>query len=170
MKRTAVEGIVVAIFVLAIVQIGASCATKGILGDGKLEPMAKTAVGIGAAAASAVAPEYAGVIAAAKDKLVNMGGEEAAEAMLTDAEFFAAAKRLGFGVSLVYRVAGVIVAGESVSWTWNIIRAHTGADAVPPSADEVADAVDGTGAEPVSDLDAEADALFDRIEVKKKVK
>ena len=146
------------------------CATKGKIGDGKLEPATKAAVKIGAAAAGVAAPEYAGAIKAAGDKLASMGAEEVAGAMLTDAEFFAAAKRLGFGVSLVYRYKGAVVDGADVSWTWSADRSHTGADAVPPSADEVGAAVEGTGADPESALDAEIDAAFERLAEKKKAK
>lgn len=159
--------ILVSIVVLALLS---GCATKGKIGDGKLEPAAKAAVKLGAAAAGVAAPEYAGAIKAAGDKLANMGSEEVAEAMLTDAEFFAAAKRLGFGVSLVYRYKGAVVDGADVSWTWSADRSHTGADAVPPSADEVEAAVEGTGADPESGLDAEIDAAFERLAEKKKAK
>ena len=152
--------ILVSIVALALLS---GCATKGKIGDGKLEPAAKAAVKLGAAAAGVATPEYAGAIKAAGDKLANMGSEEVAEAMLTDAEFFAAAKRLGFGVSLVYRYKGAVVEGADVSWTWSADRSHTGADAVPPSAEEVSAAVSGESSEAESDIDARLDAAFEQL-------
>lgn len=157
---------------LAMLALLSGCASNGkkIIGDGKLEPATKAAVKLGAAAAAVAAPEYAGAIKAAGDKLADMGSEEVADAMLTDAEFFAAAKRLGFGVSLVYRYKGAVVDGADVSWTWSADRSHTGADAVPPSAEEVSAAVSGESAETESDIDARIDAAFERLAEKKKAK
>ena len=170
---------------LAMLALLSGCASNGkkIIGDGKLEPATKAAVKLGAAAAAAAAPEYAGAIKAAGDKLADtgseevagdkladMGSEEVADAMLTDAEFFAAAKRLGFGVSLVYRYKGAVVDGADVSWTWSADRSHTGADAVPPSAEEVSAAVSGESAETESDIDARLDAAFEQLEARKKAK
>jgi len=154
---------------MAVCWFGAGCAT---VGDGKLEPGTKLAVGAAATAAKIAAPDYAGAIDAAKDKLVTMGEAPSAtaDAMLTDAQFFAAAKRLGFGVSLVYRYKGAVVDGADVSWTWSADRSHTGADAVPPSAEEVSAAVSGESAETESDIDARLDAAFEQLEARKKAK
>ena len=58
--------ILVSIVALALLS---GCATKGKIGDGKLEPAAKAAVKLGAAAAGVATPEYAGAIKAAGDKL-----------------------------------------------------------------------------------------------------
>ena len=176
-----------AIAAFALLGLSTGCATTSKIGDGKLEPGTKLAVGAAATAAKIAAPDYAGAIDAAKDKLVTMGeapsatadamlvtmGEApsaTADAMLTDAQFFAAAKRLGFGVSLVYRYKGAVVDGADVSWTWSADRSHTGADAVPPSAEEVSAAVSGESAEAESDIDARLDAAFERLAEKKKAK
>lgn len=145
---------------------GTGCATKGKIGNGELEPLTKTAINLGATAASVAAPEYAGAIKTVKDKLT--GAEATASAMLTDAEFFAWAKKMGFIVSLVYRVDGAIVAGETVSWTWNISRAHTGADSVPPSAEAVEEATADTGVD--AQFDAAAAAYEAAQAAKKKAK
>ncbi len=173
MKRTTLISVLLSIAAaMALLGLSMGCATVPKVGDGKLEPVTKTAVGLGASAAKIAAPEYAGAIDAAKDKIVNMGKAPAAtaDAMLTDAEFFAAAKRLGFGVSLVYRYKGAVVDGADVSWTWSADRSHTGADAVPPSAEEVSAAVSGESAEAESDIDARLDAAFERLAEKKKAK
>jgi len=144
----------------------AGCATAPKIGDGKLEPTTKTALDIASGAAALAAPEYAELIQSVKGRL-SSGGTETADSMLSDAEFFAIAKRLGFIVSLVYRVDGAIVPGESVSWTWAISRSHTGADAIPPSPEEVADLVDGAGETP-DGIDARIDEAFERMEAKSK--
>lgn len=174
MKRTALlSGLLSIAAAIGLLWLSAGCATahlKGKIGDGKLEPATKAVVGLGASAAKIAAPEYAGAIDAVKDKIVGMGEESTAERMLTDAEFFAAAKRLGFGVSLVYRYKGAVVDGADVSWTWSADRSHTGADAVPPLTEEVAAAVSGESTGSEADIDARLDAAFERIAEKKKAK
>lgn len=157
-QTTIVSGLLSIIAASAMLWLGSGCTTAPKIGDGKLEPATKTAVGLAANAAKIAAPEYAGAIDAAKDRIVGLGEPEAAAAqMLTDAEFFAAAKRLGFDVSLTYYYKGSPCAAEDVAWEFATKRRHTGADGTPP---EDAAAED--------EIDARLDAAAERLAEKKK--
>jgi hypothetical protein len=147
--------------VMAFIGLMNGCTTAPNIGDGKLEPVTRTAVGLAATAAKVAAPEYAGAIDATKDKIVNMGEPEAVAAqMLTDAEYFAAAKRLGFDVTLTYYYKGSPCAAEDVAWEFATKRRHTGADITPPDAAAVEEAVSG---ESESDIDARFDTVAERL-------
>ena len=158
MKQTTIlSGLLSILAASSLLWFNSGCTTAPKIGDGKLEPATKTAVGLAANAAKIAAPEYAGAIDAAKDRIVGLGEPEAAAAqMLTDAEFFAAAKRLGFDVSLTYYYKGSPCAAEDVAWEFATKRRHTGAEITPPDAAAVQESVSGDAE---SDIDARLDAI-----------
>lgn len=166
----------VALSVLALVMTG--CATaplKGKIGDGNLEPVTKTAVGLAATAAKVAAPEYAGAIAATKDKIVNMGEPEAAAAkapgQYTEDEIDAIMKAAGYGYAYTVFMDGVVIDDFSrFSYRKQYIQTGTGADVDPVSMVLGAQIEAAEGDDAESDIDARLDAAFERLAEKKKAK
>lgn len=75
MKRTIVEGIVVAIFIYAVVQIATGCAALGKVGDGKLEPITKGAAKAALTAGAVAAPEYAAILKRIQAQIESYGAD-----------------------------------------------------------------------------------------------
>ena len=148
------------------------CATGGkkIIGDGKLEPAAKTAVSLGASAASLAAPQYAGPIQAVADKIVAMG-EEPKPA--TSEELVAAVMEAA-GYTKLYTVyMDGIVINDFSRFTYRRAWEQTGTGAtVDPVAmvESAAGTVPAIAEEPESALDARIDAAGEAIAAKKKAK
>lgn len=154
---------------------GAGCATKGkkVIGDGKLEPITKTAVGVAAAGAKIAAPEYAGVIDAAKDRIVAMGEPEAsakAPGTYTQAEIDAIMKAAGYGYAYTVFMDGVVIDDFSrFSYRKQYIQTGTGAD-IDPVSMVLGTQVEAAGSDAEDDVDARLDAALERLSEKNKAK
>ena len=160
MKRIAVEGIVVAIIVYAIVQIGAGCAT---IGDGKHEPVTKGAAKAALTAGAVAAPEYAAILKRIQSQIEDYGETQKAvsqDKIIADDKIVVAVETPD-GKRWPVNEVKVIARGED-AWTMDkvpssVFRAMYGSDAPVVSAATVAadDADDALAAAIAELLDGE---------------
>lgn len=156
---------VVAIVIIVAILCG-GCASLGKVGDGKLEPTTKKAVAIAATAAGIAAPEYAGAIDAAKEKIIGMGETQAVA--VTEADIERIMRAAGYDYSYSCFFDGALIADKSrFSFEKRWFLKGTGATVDP------AIMILGTpDAEPEaeSEIDARIDAAMQRLAEKKRSK
>jgi len=170
---TLISGILSALAAVCLLWLSSGCTSTPKIGGGKLEPVTKTAVGLAAAGAKIAAPDYAGAIDAAKDRIVNMGEPEAAAkapGQYTQAEIDAIMKAAGYGYAYTVFMDGVVIDDFSrFSYRKQYVQTGTGAN-IDPVSMVLGAQVEAAGSDAEEDVDARLDAALERLAEKKKAK